>query len=138
MPKRKPYLLVDGKRLYPDGEGSDLPDQKDLERLKVGDLVLLIFIGRRNGDVIGDPMWVELTALNKDRCVGRLDDDGTYVPMHEGDPINFELRHVMEIMKRAELMRWSAMKRDERDAAGSRSGPSAIKGRRTIRTPRPE
>ena len=57
---------------YPDT--FKIPSQKEIDSLKVNDLVKLIFV-EKNGspETIPERMWVKIIEINKDNFVGILD-----------------------------------------------------------------
>ena len=82
---------------YPDT--FKIPSQKEIDSLKVNDLVKLIFV-EKNGspETIPERMWVKIIEINKDNFVGILDNKPYYIEsIKYGDEIVFKVENIIDI-----------------------------------------
>lgn len=100
------YRLINGDEMARQApETFTMPRHEERQRLRVGDLVKLIF---ELPGVVEHPaaerMWVRITeclATIPRRYVGTLENDPTLVPLHHGDRVDFGSEHVVDIDDRA-------------------------------------
>ncbi|GAB6551413.1 MULTISPECIES: immunity protein Imm33 domain-containing protein [Bacillus] len=75
-----------------------LPSTDVLEKLKVGDLVKLIFVSK-NEEEDGfhrERMWVEITEKNEKEFVGELDNNPYRIDLKIGDTISFGIENICD------------------------------------------
>ncbi|MGE7861475.1 immunity protein Imm33 domain-containing protein [Bacillus mobilis] len=75
-----------------------LPSPEVLEKLKVGDLVKLIFVSKNEEEdgFHGERMWVEITERNEKKFVGELDNDPYCLDLKIGDTISFGIENICD------------------------------------------
>ena len=102
--KQKPAPLIDCVyRNMMNKETFQIPSADDISKLKVGDLVKLIFF---NPNATGqtpkaERMWVILTEINGTKFKGTLDNDPFYLrSIKYQDIIEFEDRHICNLKAR--------------------------------------
>jgi len=73
-----------------------LPSSEVLEKLKVGDLVKLIFVTKIEDEdgFHGERMWVEITERNEKKFVGELINDPYRLDLKIGDKISFGIENI--------------------------------------------
>ena len=98
------YSLVDCVyRNMMNKETFQIPSADDISKLKVGDLVKLIFSIPDTKDETpqAERMWVILTEINGTKFKGTLDNDPTYITaIKYQDIIEFEDRHICNLKAR--------------------------------------
>ena len=72
-------------------ETFDIPTLSEIQELKIGDYVKLIF--KQDGH--SERMWVEVTAINNQKYLGRLDNIPISVDMRHNDAVVFESKHII-------------------------------------------
>ncbi|MEI0488440.1 DUF2314 domain-containing protein [Brachyspira pulli] len=82
---------------YPDT--FEIPSQKEIESLKVNDLVKLIFVEENdNPETMPERMWVKIIKINKDNFIGILDNYPYYIEsVKYGDEIVFKIENIIDI-----------------------------------------
>lgn len=82
---------------YPDT--FEIPSKKEIESLKVNDLVKLIFVEKNDSpETIPERMWVKIIEINKDNFVGILDNKPYYIEsVKYGDKIVFKIENIIDI-----------------------------------------
>ncbi|MCH4566290.1 DUF2185 domain-containing protein [Bacillus sp. ES1-5] len=75
-----------------------LPSSEVLEKLKVGDLVKLIFVSKNEKEdgFHGERMWVVITERNEKMFVGELDNDPYHLDLKIGDKISFGIENICD------------------------------------------
>ncbi|EOQ31128.1 DUF2185 domain-containing protein [Bacillus cereus group sp. RP37] len=75
-----------------------LPSSEVLEKLKVGDLVKLIFVSKNEEEdgFHGERMWVVITERNEKKFVGELDNDPYRLDLKIGDKISFGIENICD------------------------------------------
>ncbi|MEH7356141.1 DUF2185 domain-containing protein [Neobacillus drentensis] len=75
-----------------------VPSSEVLDKLKVGDLVKLIFVTKEEEDdgFRGERMWVEITQINGEKFVGKLDNEPYRLPLKSGDEISFGVENICD------------------------------------------
>ncbi|WHY79839.1 DUF2185 domain-containing protein [Neobacillus sp. WH10] len=75
-----------------------VPSSEVLDKLKVGDLVKLIFVNKEEEDdgFSGERMWVEITQINGEKFVGKLDNEPYRLPLKSGDEISFGVENICD------------------------------------------
>jgi hypothetical protein len=75
-----------------------IPSTEVLEKLKVGDLVKLIFVTEQAEDdgYRGERMWVQITEMNGTQLIGKLDNEPHRLPLKIGDKISFGLQNICD------------------------------------------
>ncbi|WP_439876063.1 immunity protein Imm33 domain-containing protein [Bacillus mycoides] len=75
-----------------------LPSSKILGKLKVGDLVKLIFVTKSEEDdgFHGERMWVEITEMNEEGFIGKLDNEPYRLSLKIGDEISFGVENICD------------------------------------------
>lgn len=98
------YSLIDCVYRSMTSQGNfEIPSAVDISKLKVGDLVKLVF---SNTDATGqtpkaERMWVMLTEVNGQKFKGTLDNDPAYInTIKYQDIIEFEDRHICNMKVR--------------------------------------
>ncbi|MEI0747622.1 DUF2314 domain-containing protein [Brachyspira pulli] len=82
---------------YPDT--FEIHSKKEIESLKVNDLVKLIFVEENdNPETMPERMWVKIIKINKDNFIGILDNDPYYIEsVKYGDEIVFKIENIIDI-----------------------------------------
>ncbi|WP_157151709.1 DUF2314 domain-containing protein [Brachyspira sp. SAP_772] len=82
---------------YPDT--FKIPSKKEIDSLKVNDLVKLIFVEENDSsETIPERMWVKIIEINKDNFVGILDNNPYYIEsIKYGDEIVFKVENIIDI-----------------------------------------
>ncbi len=77
----------------------EIPSKKEIESLKVNDLVKLIFVEENdNPETMPERMWVKIIKINKDNFIGILDNDPYYIEsVKYGDEIVFKIENIIDI-----------------------------------------
>src|SRR3989344_7381154 len=97
----KTYFLENCKEMHlKNPSGFEIPPDKDIEELRVGDFARLIFKNERDE---GERMWVEITHINKDKggwfFEGKLTNHPIVMTnLVEGDIIRFGKRHFADLL----------------------------------------
>lgn len=75
-----------------------IPSLEVLDKLKVGDLVKLIFVTETKEDdgFRGERVWVEITKINGKRLSGKLDNEPYRLPLKIGDEISFGVENICD------------------------------------------
>ncbi|MGY1462085.1 immunity protein Imm33 domain-containing protein [Bacillus toyonensis] len=75
-----------------------LPSPEVLEKLKVGDLVKLIFVTKDEEEdgFHGERMWVEITEMNEGGLIGKLDNEPYRLSLKIGDEISFGVENISD------------------------------------------
>ncbi|MED3539743.1 DUF2185 domain-containing protein [Bacillus toyonensis] len=75
-----------------------LPSPEVLEKLKVGDLVKLIFVTKDEEEdgFHGERMWVEITEMNEGGLIGKLDNEPYRLSLKIGDEISFGVENICD------------------------------------------
>lgn len=75
-----------------------LPSSEVLEKLKVGDLVKLIFVTKIEDEdgFHGERMWVEITERNEKKFVGELINEPYRLDLKIGDKISFGIENICD------------------------------------------
>ncbi|KEZ48581.1 DUF2185 domain-containing protein [Metabacillus indicus] len=75
-----------------------VPSSKVLDKLKVGDLVKLIFVTEKAEDdgYRGERMWVQIISTNGKRFKGKLDNEPFRLPLKIGDEISFGIENICD------------------------------------------
>jgi hypothetical protein len=71
-----------------------LPPQADLDQIRGGDLVKLMF----RGECGVERMWVIVTDRHDDELVGLLDNDPAELPLKLGAPVRFRTHHIISLV----------------------------------------
>src|SRR3989338_7546366 len=97
----KTYFLENCKEMHlKNPTGFEIPPDKDIEELRVGDFARLIFKNERDE---GERMWVKITIIDKDSWLfeGRLTNHPIVMTnLEEGDTIRFGKRHFADLLYR--------------------------------------
>ena len=95
----KTYFLENCKEMHlKNPSGFEIPPDKDIEELRVGDFARLIF---KNENDEGERMWVEITNIDKDDWFfeGKLTNKPVVMTnLQEGDTIRFGKRHFADFL----------------------------------------
>lgn len=77
----------------------EIPSKKEIESLKVNDLVKLIFVEENdNPETMPERMWVKIIKINKDNFIGILDNNPYYIEsVKYGDEIVFKIENIIDI-----------------------------------------
>ncbi|MEI0563965.1 DUF2314 domain-containing protein [Brachyspira pulli] len=77
----------------------EIPSKKEIESLKVNDLVKLIFVEENdNPETMPERMWVKIIKINKDNFIGILDNYPYYIEsVKYGDEIVFKIENIIDI-----------------------------------------
>ncbi|HHT7190591.1 TPA: immunity protein Imm33 domain-containing protein, partial [Bacillus cereus] len=75
-----------------------LPSPEVLGKLKVGDLVKLIFVTKDEEEdgFHGERMWVEITEMNEGKLIGKLDNEPYRLSLKIGDEISFGVENICD------------------------------------------
>ncbi|MFC8055162.1 DUF2185 domain-containing protein [Bacillus cereus] len=75
-----------------------VPSAEVLEKLKVGELVKLIFVSKNEEEdgFNGERMWVEITERNEKKFVGELSNDPYRLDLKIGDKISFGIENICD------------------------------------------
>jgi hypothetical protein len=75
-----------------------IPSPVVLDRLKVGDLVKLIFVTEKAEDdgYRGERMWVQITNIKETKFIGVLDNEPHRLPLKIGDEILFGIENICD------------------------------------------
>ncbi|PEC20178.1 immunity protein Imm33 domain-containing protein [Bacillus cereus] len=75
-----------------------LPSSEILGKLKVGDLVKLIFVTKNEEEdgFNGERMWVEIIERNEKKFVGKLDNNPYRLALKKGDKISFGIENICD------------------------------------------
>ena len=75
-----------------------LPSSEVLEKLKVGDLVKLIFVSKNEEEdgFHGERMWVVITERNEKKFVGKLNNNPYRLNLKIGDEISFGIQNICD------------------------------------------
>ncbi|MEI5907419.1 DUF2185 domain-containing protein [Bacillus spongiae] len=75
-----------------------VPSSKVLEKLKIGDLVKLIFVTENPEDegFRGERMWVQISTIKGEKFNGKLDNEPQHVPLNLGDEISFGIQNICD------------------------------------------
>ena len=75
-----------------------VPSSEVLDKLKVGDLVKLIFVTEKAeyDGYRGERMWVQITNINGKRFKGKLDNEPQRLPLKIGDEISFGIENICD------------------------------------------
>ena len=78
----------------------EIPSKKEIESLKVNDLVKLIFVEENdNPETMPERMWVKIMKINKDNFIGILDNYPYYIEsVKYGDEIVFKIENIIDIL----------------------------------------
>lgn len=75
-----------------------VPSSEVLDKLKVDDLVKLIFVTEKAeyDGYRGERMWVQITNINGKRFKGKLDNEPQRLPLKIGDEISFGIENICD------------------------------------------
>ena len=75
-----------------------VPSSEVLDKLKVDDLVKLIFVTEKAeyDGYRGERMWVQITNINGERFKGKLDNEPQRLPLKIGDEISFGIENICD------------------------------------------
>ncbi|MGG2091472.1 DUF2185 domain-containing protein [Bacillus sp. S13(2024)] len=75
-----------------------IPSSEILNKLKVGDLVKLIFVTKTQEDdgFSAERMWVEITQINEKKFIGKLDNEPYRLSLKRGDEISFGVENICD------------------------------------------
>ena len=75
-----------------------VPSSEVLDKLKVDDLVKLIFVTEKAeyDGYRGERMWVQITNINGKRFKGKLDNEPHRLPLKIGDEISFGIENICD------------------------------------------
>ncbi|MFT9847246.1 immunity protein Imm33 domain-containing protein [Aneurinibacillus sp. REN35] len=75
-----------------------IPSSEVLDKLKVGDLVKLIFVTEEAEDdgFRGERMWVQITHIKEKKFIGKLDNVPHRLPLKIGDEISFGIENICD------------------------------------------
>ncbi|AGK54491.1 immunity protein Imm33 domain-containing protein [Bacillus sp. 1NLA3E] len=75
-----------------------VPSLEVLNKLKVGDLIKLIFVTEEAEDdgFRGERMWVQITNIKEKKFIGILDNEPQRLPLKIGDEISFGIENICD------------------------------------------
>lgn len=75
-----------------------VPSSEVLNKLKVGDLVKLIFVTEKAEEdgYRGERMWVQITNIKGKKFIGKLDNEPHRLPLKIGDGISFGIENICD------------------------------------------
>jgi uncharacterized protein YegJ (DUF2314 family) len=81
-----------------------IPSDADKAAVQPGDFVKVGFVlGAGTDREASERMWVEVTGLfdhgDTSGFIGNLNNDPVFIPIEDGDQVEFEARHMLAIMK---------------------------------------
>jgi hypothetical protein len=98
---KKNWRLADGEARNRAHASFQIPPREDRDRLRTGDLAKLCF--EQDEPPAGERMWVRIDqclATIPRRYTGQLENHPFDILLEYGDAVEFEPRHVIEIVRR--------------------------------------
>lgn len=100
--KPTPYTLATSEHRYAKPPHTFLiPTREERMTVQVGHYARLIFLllpEDREGRIDAESMWVEVTSATDGVYKGTLANDSVYIPIEDGDEVEFNHTHVISIL----------------------------------------